>query len=65
MKKRQKKGSLSPRSFKITETKKKERKKRKSEEKEKKNNGCTLSFHNGYFGDLAVTLSKIGLDMES
>jgi len=45
---------LSPRSSKITVTKGKERRKRKSEEKERrrreKNNGCTLSFYNGYFG---------------
>ena len=46
---------LSPISSKITVTKKKERRKRNGEEKERrrreKSNGCTLSFHNGYFGD--------------
>ena len=45
---------LSPKSSKITVTKKKEERKRKSYEKEKrrreKSNGCTLSFHNSYFG---------------
>ena len=51
MKRRQNAGFLSPRSSKIRVTKKKERRKRKSEEK-RKNNGCALSFYNGYFGDL-------------
>ena len=40
-------------SSKITLTKEKERRKSKSEEKERrrreKNNGCALSFYNGYF----------------
>ena len=63
---------LSPISSKITVTKEEERRKRNNEEKERrrreKSGGCTLSFHNGYFGDslwtqkvhLAVTFSKSG-----
>ena len=63
------------------EGKGKERKKRKSQEEEwrrrEKNNGCTLGFYNGYFGDrfwpkincwaeevyLAITFSKIWPDL--
>ena len=51
----QKAGSLGPISSKITLTEEKERKKRKRREEERrrreKNNGCTLSFYNGRFGD--------------
>ena len=77
----QKAGFLNPISSKITPTKAKEREKRKSQEKERrkreKNNGCTLGFYNGYFGDrfwpkincwaeevyLAITFSKIWPDV--
>ena len=51
----QKAGSLGPIRSKITLTEEKERKKRKRREEERrrreKNNGCTLSFYNGRFGD--------------
>ena len=77
----QKAGFLNPISSKITPTKAKEREKRKSQEKERrkreKNNGCTLGFYNGYFGDrfwpkincwaeevyLAIRFSKIWPDV--
>ena len=45
MKRRQKAGFLSPRSSKITVTKKKERRRRETSD------GYTLSFYNSYFGD--------------
>ena len=45
MKRRQKAGFLSPRSSKITVTKKKERRRREISD------GYTLSFYNSYFGD--------------
>ena len=55
MKRCQKAGFLSPRCFKITETKEIERRKRNSEEKERrrreKSNGCARSFYNSYSGD--------------
>ena len=72
---------LKPDKLKITPTKEKEREKRKSQEEERrrreKNNGCTLGFYNGYFGDrfwpkincwaeevyLAITFSKIWPDV--
>ena len=70
---------LGPISSKITLTIGKKRRKRKSDKEERsrreKSNGCTLSFHNSYFGDtffpkkklsdvhLAVTFSKIQLDI--
>ena len=67
---------LSTKTF-LRKTKEKERRKRKRVEEERrrreKSNGCTLRFHNGYFGrktncwtqkvHLAVTFSKIRLDI--
>ena len=71
LKRRQKAGFLSPRSDApnhSNEGKLKDwRKRLRSEERERrrreKSNGCDLSFHNIYFGDLAITLSKIWLDI--
>ena len=67
MKRRQKAGFLSPRSFKITVTKEKERRKRKREEKErrrrKKSNGYTFSYYNSYFGELLDAKGPFGDDV--
>ena len=52
-------GSISSKS---TLTKEKERRKRKNKEEERwrreKSNGCTLSFYNGYFGDVLLLDGK-------
>ena len=52
-------GSISSKS---TLTKEKERRKRKNEEPERRrreeSSGCTLSFYNGYFGDVLLLDGK-------
>ena len=62
MKRLQKAGFLSPRSFQITVTKenergKKESARRRKEGEEKKSNGYTLSFYNSYFGEFLAEIN--------